>query len=59
MADTRGRKARATNDVYDEPNPELGSALQAAEAAANPRNINKKPATHKATGTPNPPDEKE
>lgn len=45
-------------DRYEEPNPELGSALEAAEAAAHPRNINK-PATPKATGTPTPPDEKE
>lgn len=38
-------------DRYEEPNPELGSAREAAEAAAHPRNINK-PATPKATGTP-------
>lgn len=48
MADARGRKARATNDVYDEPNPELGSAREAAEAAAATQS-----ATPKATDTPN------
>lgn len=48
MADTRGRKARATNDVYEEPNPELGSAREAAEAAATPKS-----ATAKATDTTN------
>ncbi len=37
-------------DAYEEPNPELGSAREAAEAAAQPRNVNKKPATPKATG---------
>lgn len=36
------------DDDYEEPNPELGSAREAAEAAANPPNP--KPATPKATG---------
>lgn len=40
------------NDEYDEPNPELGSAREAAEAAANPPN-HQKPATTKATGADN------
>lgn len=44
---TKGRKAPA--DTYDEPNPELGSAREAAEAAAPPQS-----ATAKATDTTNP-----
>ena len=36
-------------DIYEEPNPELGSAREAAEAAAPPQS-----ATAKATDTTNP-----
>lgn len=40
--------AKKKADPYDEPNPELGSAREAAEAAATPKS-----ATPKATDTTN------
>lgn len=40
------------NAGYDEPNPELGSAREAAEAAANPPNHDDQSATPKATDAP-------
>lgn len=45
--------AKKKNDDYEEPNPELGSAREAAEAAATPPDINE-PATPQATGDTDP-----